>query len=404
VKHLVHRLLSAAPEVDDVIRRDLLVQSGQTSMLTNMLSMIMLVMVVILLRGSQPGRGLAIWAALALIDAVIFHLGVGWHVRHEPRSPERVRGQQWTMAALYALCGLAWGSLDLLALPNADHAGSRGIASMALVIALAGNVAFASATPGPYLAFHLTLTLSAVAGLMSAGSFSLAAMMTFAMFGGLPLQKELYLQMSGARLLARRNHLLAEELRYERVAVEQANLHLVELNAELAHRATRDPLTGLPNRALFADHLASSLTRARQIGRSLSVIYFDLDRFKLINDTLGHAAGDELLCQVGPRVTAVLRDSDVLARMGGDEFVVLIMSAETNADAERVAERIRSSLEPPFLIGDQELRVTSSLGVAHDDGHSLGGELVAMADAALYRAKEHGRNRVEVFDGSLSRE
>jgi diguanylate cyclase (GGDEF)-like protein len=130
------------------------------------------------------------------------------------------------------------------------------------------------------------------------------------------------------------------------------------------------------------------------------VIYFDLDRFKLINDSLGHAAGDALLREVGPRVTQVLRESDVLARLGGDEFIVLIWNSESPLVAEGVAERIRAGLEIPFQFGDRTPSVSVSLGVAHDDGHSTGDDLVANADAALYRAKKLGRNRVAIFDRS----
>jgi diguanylate cyclase (GGDEF)-like protein len=154
--------------------------------------------------------------------------------------------------------------------------------------------------------------------------------------------------------------------------------------------------------ALFSEHLSSTLVRSRQVGRSVSVIYLDLDRFKLINDTLGHAAGDELLRQVGPRISVVgLRDTDVLARLGGDEFIVLILNDAGSLLAEGVAERIRAGFEVPFQVAGCSLRVTLSLGVAHGDGHSSGDELVANADAALYRAKSLGRDQVAVFDSSL---
>nr|WP_269810988.1 GGDEF domain-containing protein [Kineosporia rhizophila] len=173
------------------------------------------------------------------------------------------------------------------------------------------------------------------------------------------------------------------------------NLRLAEANAELRHQATRDPLTGLPNRALFSDHLASTLARSRRAGRTLGIIYFDLDKFKAVNDTLGHGAGDDLLCQVGHRVTAVLRSSDVLARLGGDEFVVI------TAAGEALAERIRRVLEEPFGLAGRTVRISASLGLALDDGRLGTEELVEFADVALYRAKELGRNRVVVFGPAL---
>jgi len=180
------------------------------------------------------------------------------------------------------------------------------------------------------------------------------------------------------------------------------NLQLSEMNAELAHRATRDPLTGLPNRALFSDHLASTLARGRSTGRRPGVIFFDLDRFKLVNDSLGHAAGDDLLRQVGERVAGVLRSGDVLARLGGDEFVVLTADPLDLDGAISVAERIRSALQTPFVLEGRTVQVSSSLGVALDDGTIDGERLVERADMALYRAKENGRNQVAAYDPGMA--
>jgi len=394
-------MLRPAAEVGFEVRRDLLLQSARSSGFTNLMGLGLLVMVLITLRGKGVGTGVAVWLGVMLTQIVGFHIGVGWFARHEPEPIDRVRFQQITMSGLFLVGGLCWGSLALLALPDGDHVASQAVVCTAVLITMAANIAYASATPMPFLAFHLALMLTAALGLQVAGATALAALMLFTLFGALPLQKELYLQISGSKVLARRAHLLAEELREERVAVERTNLRLVEANVELSHRATRDPLTGLANRALFFEHLSSTLARSRSHGRSLSVIYFDLDRFKLINDTLGHAAGDELLRQVGPRIREALRESDVLARLGGDEFVVLTVDGENLPTAELVAERIRARFEAPFRIGGRALHVTPSLGVAHDDGHSTGETLVANADAALYRAKELGRNRVQTFDGSL---
>nr|WP_269326778.1 GGDEF domain-containing protein [Kineosporia mesophila] len=234
-------------------------------------------------------------------------------------------------------------------------------------------------------------------GLASQGFWSLVAFIVFGALGAPTLARYGYRQVAGARLLARQNALLADEVRTEREAVEQINLRLSEANAELAHKATRDPLTGLPNRALFFDHLASALVRSRQVGRRLGVIYFDLDRFKVVNDSLGHGAGDDLLCQAGARISAVLRSGDVLARLGGDEFVVLTGDRSDPTGGVGVAERVRRVLEEPFLLDGRPVQVSSSLGVAVDDGFSTGEQLVEFADVALYRAKQGGRNQVAQF-------
>ena len=396
----VRRVLRRAPAVDHVVRRELLVSSAEATTFSNATGLLLLVLVLITLRGAGVGRGLAIWAGLLVGHSVVFHLALRWILRHEPAAPGDVQGQTRFLLVFYIIGGTVWGLLTVLVLPSGPHAGSRAIPCLVVVVALAANIAFSSASPLPFLGFHLATALTAIAGLLLNGAGTLAAMMVFCLCAALPLQRDLYLQIAGARLLARQNLLLAEELRDERSAVERTNLRLVEANVELSHRATRDPLTGLANRALFFEHLASTLTRSRPLGRSLSVIYFDLDRFKLINDTLGHGVGDELLRQVGPRIQEKLRESDVLARLGGDEFIVLTVDGDMDA-AELVAERIRTAFEAPFRIGGRALQVTPSLGVAHDDGHSTGEALVEHADAALYRAKELGRNRVQTFDGSL---
>jgi diguanylate cyclase (GGDEF)-like protein len=409
VKEFWYRLLQPVPEAGDLIRRELLVQTCQASLFTNALGLVMVCLVTVTLRSAQIGAGLPVWIGLSLVNAVVFHLGVHWCLDHEPVPVGRVRFQTWIFTGFSVIGGTAWGSVTVLALADGDRLAYQAIPCMAVITAMASNIAFAAATPMPFQAFHLALGLTAIGGLVLHGAFSLAAMMVFCLVGAPLLQRDLYLQISGSKLLAHGNHLLAEELRDERAAVEQTNLRLVEANVELSHRATRDPLTGLANRALFSEHLSSTLARSRQLGRAVSVIYFDLDRFKLINDTLGHAAGDELLRQIGPRITQVLREADVLARLGGDEFIVLTLDGESPAGAETgaetgaevVAERIRQAFQAPFEVGDRSLRVTPSLGVAHDDGRSTGEQLVANADAALYRAKERGRNRVETFDGTL---
>lgn len=401
MRELWLRLSRPAAVLDDVTRRELLVQSAQSALLTNALGLGMVALIGISMWATVTGPGLPIWCAVALIQGVALHFGLRRQLKHEPEPPARVRQQVRTLAGLYGTGGVSWGLLTLLVVPGPDHPSALAIPYVVVIMALASNIAFASATPILFRSFHLALALTAGVGLVLAGSYTMAVIVGFCLIAALPLQRDLYLQISGAILLARRNRLLVEELQGERTSVEQTNLHLVEANVELSHRATRDPLTGLANRALFSEHLSSTLARSRAVGRSVSVIYFDLDRFKLINDTHGHAAGDELLRQVGPRILLLLRDTDVLARLGGDEFVVLILNDDGPLVAQAVAERIRSGFGVPFLVDGLTLRVTPSLGVAHDDGSCTGDELVANADAALYRAKSLGRNQVAVFNRSL---
>lgn len=177
------------------------------------------------------------------------------------------------------------------------------------------------------------------------------------------------------------------------------------MEAELAHRATHDPLTGLPNRVLLLDHLELAMARAGRDDKLVAVMFLDLDRFKSVNDTLGHDPGDELLKQVAARIASVLRPADTVARLGGDEFVVLCEDIEDEHHAMTIAQRISSTIETePFTIGGIDLTVTASIGIALSHGgvaHPEG--LLRDADAAMYRAKDLGRARLELFDESMRR-
>ena len=169
----------------------------------------------------------------------------------------------------------------------------------------------------------------------------------------------------------------------------------------LLHQSLHDPLTGLPNRTLLADRLEHALTRmARAPGGTLAALFLDLDNFKDINDSRGHGVGDELLQALAPRLASVLRESDTLARFGGDEFVVLCEGLDGPEHAMRVAERLLTCLREPIVAGGTEHHVGASLGVATTPGRYRGGAegLLRDADAAMYRAKADGRGRIEVFD------
>jgi diguanylate cyclase (GGDEF)-like protein/PAS domain S-box-containing protein len=168
----------------------------------------------------------------------------------------------------------------------------------------------------------------------------------------------------------------------------------------LTHHALHDPLTGLPNRTLLLDRLEVALSQ-RSRG-SVAVVFIDLDHFKLVNDSLGHTAGDRLLCSAATRLRAVVRPGDTVARFGGDEFVVLAEAVADERDTEGLAERITSALAEPFDLSGEEVFVTGSIGIAlSGHGDCTATELLRDADAAMYRAKEDGRARHEVFDAGM---
>jgi diguanylate cyclase (GGDEF)-like protein/PAS domain S-box-containing protein len=173
--------------------------------------------------------------------------------------------------------------------------------------------------------------------------------------------------------------------------------------ARLQHEALHDGLTNLPNRAMFMDRLELAIARAHRHGeRNFAVLYLDLDRFKVINDSLGHAVGDQLLIEVARRLGGCVRAGDTVSRFGGDEFVLLIEDIQEEAEAVEVAERIKSELALPFDICGREVFTSASVGVASSwtSYHEAEG-LVRDADAALYRAKSHGKNRHEIYDSAM---
>ena len=168
----------------------------------------------------------------------------------------------------------------------------------------------------------------------------------------------------------------------------------------LQHQAFHDPLTGLPNRALFIDRLKHALARADRLGNSVAVLFVDLDNFKLVNDSLGHAQGDALLRTVAERLQSCLRGVDTGARLGGDEFTVLLEDVANEAAAVAVADRIAAALSLPVALQGRDVVVSASVGVAiRASGGSQ--DLLREADLAMYRAKANGKSRCEVFDAGL---
>ena len=206
----------------------------------------------------------------------------------------------------------------------------------------------------------------------------------------------------------------------ERLRAEQAELHVEELNRyvkklertskelqesreHFRHAAFHDALTGLPNRTLFTDHLRVALGHARQNENYLfCVLFLDLDRFKNINDSLGHPCGDELLMLVARRLESCIRQTDMVARFGGDEFAILLDGMQDAPDALTVAEKVQQAISAPFKLHNHEAVTTASIGVAlGTNNYTEAEDVIRDADTAMYRAKEHGKARYEIFDTAM---
>ncbi len=178
-----------------------------------------------------------------------------------------------------------------------------------------------------------------------------------------------------------------------------------ESQDKLDHMAHHDPLTAPPNRLLFHDRVAHALQRAARDHQQLAILFIDLDRFKNVNDTLGHHVGDELLKQVASALEDRLRDGDTLARLGGDEFIVLLENVEGEFGAGHVAEKLMAMFEQPFMVSDYELFVTGSVGISlyPNDATDLN-MLIRNADVAMYQAKARGRNGYQFYAPSMTGE
>jgi diguanylate cyclase (GGDEF)-like protein/PAS domain S-box-containing protein len=172
---------------------------------------------------------------------------------------------------------------------------------------------------------------------------------------------------------------------------------------QLLHVALHDTLTSLPNRAYFMDHLDTVLKRSKTpYGTRFAVLFIDLDRFKVVNDSLGHTTGDELLVEVAKRLSAVLRPGDMVARLGGDEFTILLENLASDDGAINVAERLLQSMNEPLQLGGYEVRVGASIGIAYGlAAYNAPGEILRDADTAMYQAKADGRGMYRIFESSM---
>ena len=213
----------------------------------------------------------------------------------------------------------------------------------------------------------------------------------------------LHVEISGYRLELGSRNLYALTTRDITVR-RRVEAQLLEKQQHLDHLAHHDQLTGLPNRLFLAAHLPGAIEDAKRSGSKLAVLFLDLDRFKHINDSRGHETGDELLTAVAQRIRTTTRTGDIVVRMGGDEFIVVLKTVSTAEEINEAASRITDALSAPVLIDGRPLVTTASIGVSlfPRDGSTMG-ELLRQSDTAMYQAKDRGRNNFQLFSPVMER-
>lgn len=403
-----------------------------------------------IMQGEMPYRMLAAWFA-AIISITMLRIALVLKYRSTRVTPADAHTWGKRFIAGLALNGAAWGSIGLLPFSAVSLAHQVFLAFVLGGMA-AGAAATFSARKEGYLAFSIPALVPLVIRFLLAGDQFHYAMGGMIFLFGFLLWKvsqynyqvnmtSLLLRFENIQMIDRlqctkeeteelNRKLLAEidakqrveaELRNHRdqleklVAERTSDLKRTneQLRAEIIEREQAqeiirqqtyyDPLTGLPNKALFMDRLDLETAQAKRLGRMLAVFFIDLDRFKQINDSLGHAAGDLLIRQVAERLSTCIRENDTLARIGADEFTMILPLIAHTDDTVHIAEKILALFQEPFTIDHQTLHITASIGISmypHDG--RVPELLLKNADIAMYHAKEEGRNNFQFFDAALN--
>lgn len=346
----------------------------------------------VLIPSSDLG-GLVVWWVLMTLQFVTY-----WPVffRDDPFPV-------WQRAAAIAqvVAGIAWGLLPVIAMP-AGAEWQMFVAAMTLGV-LASNAMFAATIRVLFLTFLVPFTAVTLVGFAINADgmvrlITLGLVVYAAAFSSV-LAKIRRLDDVEAASLGINNGRLAADLETESEALRHANADLADMNDRLEYEATHDSLTGLANRPVFVAALNEALETETRPG-SVGVMFLDLDRFKFVNDSLGHTVGDALLQAVAHRLLDVMDDDDLLARMGGDELVALVRLGPDRTAAAS-ADRLLTALNEPFVVSDRPLTIGASLGIAVSDGDANGTDLLRFADTALLRSKTDGRGRFTVFDAAM---
>jgi diguanylate cyclase (GGDEF)-like protein len=352
-----------------------------------------------LTRDELAGAGRFVWFALMCAAATLMVAQRVRFVRQVRRTG--IRPERWPLGWVAAAgIGVAWGLVAVLALPDEPRA--QPVTLLVLACALAPNVISIGGNLW-FAAYHVPLvSIAAIALVVQPHATSRWLALGTVVFGLVTV--DMYRFVVSQQRESKR---LADSLRTEQHATEAANAQLASANEQLAHAlahaselARSDSLTGLANRRFLVEHLGDVLSS----GRTPAVVLIDLDRFKAVNDAVGHLVGDELLALVADRVVRRLPPEAIAARLGGDEFAIVLPDGTTDWAAAQMAERLRRALATPFSLGSASWQLGASLGVAVASPDDSVIDVLRHADIAMYEAKRRGRDRVVLFDATLRRE
>lgn len=338
--------------------------------------------------GGTSASVLGVWVGLiaaSLLAVVLYEQ----RVQRIAISVANCKTLLWTRIGLGACIALLWGLAGFL-LPSADTEFQHTYIFITLSTLVTVGALGYSAMPAYYLIINAVslVPLSAKFAwqlLVLGHDYYLYLLVAAVAWQVVVMKKALQVSRTVINEISVNERLTDEITEHERT------------KALLQHMAQQDPLTGLANRALFSDRLNQTLALAQRSGTRCAQLYIDLDRFKPVNDQFGHATGDVLLKDVASRMLACVRESDTVARIGGDEFVVLLRNIDNAEDALHVAEKIRAALASPFPIDGRDIRIGCCVGIAVYPEHGRNeSELSARADAAMYAAKHAGGNTVRL--------
>jgi diguanylate cyclase (GGDEF)-like protein len=339
-----------------------------------------------ILGSSVPLSRRVVFVLLVSAADVVTFVASTSYLRSRTRG-ESVRSS-WVGVCCIGAIGAAWGSLAVIGLPDVNAVELRAVYLLFVCGTSATYVVGAAARRLYYYASQIPMLSLVFVGFVASGD-RVTRMLGLAVPIYFLVMTALHNEVHGV--------VVSELQLRERNA--DSNVRLREANARLRQRALRDDLTGLPNRAAFSEALEGALERAKVTGMVTGVLYVDVDRFKVINDSRGHGVGDALLRDVAHKMRGALGESDLLARVGGDEFVALVGPEDTPKAVVAAASRLREAVTDPFMIQGRQVHVSLSIGIATTSaGEDDADTLLSHADAAQYRAKQAGGDAVEEFD------